>query len=173
DADGRVFDFHALRHQFITSLAAAGVHPKVAQTLARHSTIDLTMNRYTHLLHTDLAGALETVPGPSAAPENQSARATGTDGRRDPCCTNVCATSADKGSQMSLRGNLGKKPQARAKRSESVAGPRLAKVGDGAEDETDPRRRADSKSGAQKWVGGSNPLPSALVCHRTALRRLA
>jgi hypothetical protein len=29
-----VFDFHAIRHQFISSLAAAGVHPKTAQTLA-------------------------------------------------------------------------------------------------------------------------------------------
>ena len=39
DLAGRVADFHALRHTFITNLAAGGVHPKVAQTLARHSTI--------------------------------------------------------------------------------------------------------------------------------------
>ena len=39
DTAGRVFDFHALRHQFISNLAAAGVHPKEAQTLARHSKI--------------------------------------------------------------------------------------------------------------------------------------
>ena len=47
DAD-RVADFHALRHTFISNLAAAGAHPKVAQSLARHSTITLTMDRYTH-----------------------------------------------------------------------------------------------------------------------------
>jgi integrase len=41
-------DFHSLRHTFITSLARAGVHPKTAQTLARHSTITLTMDRYSH-----------------------------------------------------------------------------------------------------------------------------
>ena len=38
--------FHALRHTFITNLARSGVHPKTAQSLARHSTITLTMDRY-------------------------------------------------------------------------------------------------------------------------------
>jgi len=62
DEAGRVFDFHALRHQFISNLAAAGVHPKVAQQLARHSSITLTMDRYTHLSVADVAGALEELP---------------------------------------------------------------------------------------------------------------
>jgi integrase len=62
DTAGRVFDFHALRHQFISGLASAGVHPKVAQTLARHSTITLTMDRYTHLAVADVSGALECLP---------------------------------------------------------------------------------------------------------------
>src|SRR5579859_4879360 len=48
DADGRVFDFHGLRYTFISNLARGGVHPKTAQHLARHSTIALTMDRYTH-----------------------------------------------------------------------------------------------------------------------------
>src|SRR5205823_4405615 len=48
DDRGRVFDFHSLRHQYISNLASAGVHPKIAQTLARHSTITLTLDRYTH-----------------------------------------------------------------------------------------------------------------------------
>ena len=48
DDAGRVADFHALRHTFISNLANAGVHPKTAQTLARHSTITLTMDRYSH-----------------------------------------------------------------------------------------------------------------------------
>ena len=38
NANGEVADFHALRHTFITMLASSGVHPKVAQVLARHST---------------------------------------------------------------------------------------------------------------------------------------
>ncbi len=62
DERGRVVDFHALRHTFITNLARNGVHPKVAQTLARHSTIDLTMNHYTHLDLKDQAAALEGLP---------------------------------------------------------------------------------------------------------------
>ena len=62
DADGRVFDFHALRHQFISNLARGGVHPKEAQTLARHSTITLSMDRYTHLALADLTSALERLP---------------------------------------------------------------------------------------------------------------
>ncbi|MFW5690732.1 MAG: tyrosine-type recombinase/integrase, partial [Planctomycetota bacterium] len=49
DDRGRVVDFHALRHTFISNLARAGVHPRNAQALARHSTIDLTMNVYTHV----------------------------------------------------------------------------------------------------------------------------
>jgi integrase len=57
--DGRL-DLHALRHTYITSLSLAdgGVHPKIAQELARHSTIDLTMNFYTHLQTAKLAAAL-------------------------------------------------------------------------------------------------------------------
>jgi integrase len=62
DEDGRVFDFHAMRGQFISMLAANGVHPKVAQILARHSTITLTMDFYTHLDVLDVAGALDKLP---------------------------------------------------------------------------------------------------------------
>jgi integrase len=47
--DGPLFsDFHSFRHTYVTHLAAAGVHPKHAQELARHSDIRLTMERYTH-----------------------------------------------------------------------------------------------------------------------------
>ena len=84
DAAGRVFDFHALRHQFISSLAAAGVHPKVAQTMARHSTITLTMDRYTHVGLLDTAAALDKLPAlPSDGADTERDRlaATGTYGR--------------------------------------------------------------------------------------------
>ena len=68
DESGAVFDFHALRGQFITMLARNGVHPKVAQVLARHSTIGLTMDRYTDAGVLDLAGALDALPAlPGAA----------------------------------------------------------------------------------------------------------
>jgi integrase len=63
DDAGRYFDFHAMRGQFISLLAAKGVHPKVAQALARHSTITLTMDYYTHLDVLDVTGALDKLPG--------------------------------------------------------------------------------------------------------------
>ena len=42
-----VVDFHALRYSYITNMIAAGVDPKTVQELARHSTITLTIDRYT------------------------------------------------------------------------------------------------------------------------------
>jgi integrase/recombinase XerD len=82
DGAGRVCDWHALRHTFISMLASGGVHPKVAQTLARHSTISLTMDRYTHLEVLNQHKALEVLPdlGTGQPEEAEVARATGTDG---------------------------------------------------------------------------------------------
>lgn len=67
DNSGLVVDFHALRHTFITNLAQGGVHPKTAQALARHSTITLTMDRYSHSERGDEAKALESLPDLSDA----------------------------------------------------------------------------------------------------------
>ena len=61
-ADGRA-DFHALRHKFVSDLATAGVHPKLAQELARHSSIVLTMDKYSHVGLLDMNAALESLPG--------------------------------------------------------------------------------------------------------------
>ncbi len=54
--------FHSLRHSFGTMLAASGVHPKVAQELMRHSDINLTMSRYSHVLSDATAQAVEALP---------------------------------------------------------------------------------------------------------------
>ena len=62
DAEGRVADFHSLRKTFITNLSRAGVTPKMAQSLARHSDINLTMNVYTMLNVSDQAAAVEALP---------------------------------------------------------------------------------------------------------------
>lgn len=43
-----VVDFHALRHSYISNLIESGVDPKTVQVLARHSTITLTIDRYSH-----------------------------------------------------------------------------------------------------------------------------
>ena len=83
DAAGRVVDFHCLRHTFITRLVKAGVKPKDAQTLARHSTITLTMDRYAHVGIRDVATALDllpSIPGPERDSGPVPLRMTGTDG---------------------------------------------------------------------------------------------
>ena len=79
DEHGNDYDFHALRHQFITGLARAGVSLTVAQELARHSKPDLTKNAYTHLSVRDTVGDVERLP---EIPQVESERfqATGTDG---------------------------------------------------------------------------------------------
>jgi len=80
DPSDRIADFHALRHTFITRLARSGVAPAVAKSLARHSTITLTMDHYTHTLIEDERAAIERLPGIEAVkPEREAARATGTD----------------------------------------------------------------------------------------------
>ena len=48
NANGEVADFHALRNTFITMLASSGAHPKVTQEFARHSTITVMSDRYSH-----------------------------------------------------------------------------------------------------------------------------
>jgi integrase len=81
DASDQVADFHALRHTFITRLAQSNVAPSVAKTLARHSTITLTMDHYTHTLIGDSRAALESLPAVKPADlELEEAEATGTDG---------------------------------------------------------------------------------------------
>ncbi len=68
-----------LRHSFISNLARAGVHPRTAQSLARHSSITLTMDRYTHSLREHDRAALESLPKLEPH-ETQGARATGRGG---------------------------------------------------------------------------------------------
>ncbi len=102
DDAGRCADFHALRHTFISYLAAGGVHPKTAQQLARHSSITLTMDRYTHVFRGDITGALDVLPG--LDPVKEVLRATGTTdtGREEniPRGTNVGQITAGNGREL-------------------------------------------------------------------------
>ena len=43
------YTIHELRHTYITELARKGVHPKVAQELAGHASIETTMDIYSHV----------------------------------------------------------------------------------------------------------------------------
>jgi len=75
DAEGRCIDFHALRTTFVSWLAMSGAHPKVAQALARHASIETTMERYTDLSLIDVRGTVERMPGPVATAAQARRRA--------------------------------------------------------------------------------------------------
>ena len=62
DESGRYADFHCLRHTTGSLLAAAGVHPKVAQAIMRHSKVDLTLNRYSHVYAGQTSEAIKNLP---------------------------------------------------------------------------------------------------------------
>ena len=103
DEAGRVFDFHSLRHQYVSSLAAAGVHPKIAQTLARHSTITLTLDRYTHVGLYDLSASvnsLSAIPVEVPGAEANILRATGTEDRAVSEVPTVVPSGAQKGAVL-------------------------------------------------------------------------
>ena len=76
DAAGKVADFHALRHCYVSALARSTAPVKVVQTLARHSTPTLTLNVYSHVEPLDQRVALDALPaqgdaagpGPAEAP---------------------------------------------------------------------------------------------------------
>jgi len=86
DGLGRIIDFHALRHTTGSLLASSGVHPKTAQGVMRHSTITLTMDRYTHTHQDAERAAVESLPS-FAKPSQEMLRATGTcaPDHVDPC----------------------------------------------------------------------------------------
>ncbi len=85
NGDGLFADFHSNRHLFITSLERAGLSPKIAQTLARHSDVRLTLGVYTHIGLHDQTAAIKSLAAPPSvgvSPQNEAAelRATGTHG---------------------------------------------------------------------------------------------
>ena len=89
DGDGKYADFHSNRHLFITSLERAGLSPKMAQTLARHSDIRLTLGLYTHVGVHDQTAAIQSLPAPPGQSggfpnEAVALAATGTEGPDHP-----------------------------------------------------------------------------------------
>ena len=84
DDAGRVVDFHALLHTFISALAMSRAPVKVIQSLARHSTPTLTLGVYAHVGLSDQTAALSALP-PVGSPGTEAATlaATGTDGPTD------------------------------------------------------------------------------------------
>ena len=98
--DDGIADFHSLRHSFISNLVSGGVHPKLAQQLARHSSITLTMDRYSHVGLLDMTAALESLPAVGTS-EQQTMRTTGTtDDAPDLSCTKSCNASVQENPQI-------------------------------------------------------------------------
>ncbi len=62
DQAGKYADFHALRHTFISNLDHPDISVKVAQSLARHSSVSLTLDTYTHPKLYSERAALEKLP---------------------------------------------------------------------------------------------------------------
>jgi integrase len=60
--EGKVLDFHSLRHTCGAWLAMAGAHPKAVQAIMRHSTIVLTMDTYGHLFPGQEAETISRLP---------------------------------------------------------------------------------------------------------------
>ncbi len=80
DGRNRRVDLHALRHTFGSNLARAGVSPRQAQELMRHTDMKLTNNIYTDPKVFDLAGAANKLPNFTRPSQSERARATGTAG---------------------------------------------------------------------------------------------
>lgn len=79
DESGRYVDFHSLRHSTGSLLASEGVHPKIIQSIMRHSDINLTMSRYTHIFKNQESEAIAKLPDLSfTSNPNQNLPATGT-----------------------------------------------------------------------------------------------
>jgi integrase len=84
DAEGLFADFHALRHTYISRVVRSGASAKAAQTLARHSTVQLTVGRYAHASLYDLTAAVGALPPLcSDGPKSEPLASTGTDGKAD------------------------------------------------------------------------------------------
>lgn len=79
DDTERYADFHSLRHTTGTLLAMSGAHPKVIQSIMRHSDINLTMSRYTHIFKSQESEAIAKLPDLSQS-SRQRKPETGTNG---------------------------------------------------------------------------------------------
>ena len=62
EVDGTFADFHSLRHSTASLLIQTGANPKVIQTLMRHTDLNLTMSKYTHLYAGQQRETIENLP---------------------------------------------------------------------------------------------------------------
>ncbi len=104
DDRGRTLDFHALRTTYVSWLSAAGVAPRTAQMLARHTDIRLTMRSYTDPRLLDGHAAVESLPDLQPdQPTTETAKATGTNGPISEVNCNVDCNGQDVSESKPLR----------------------------------------------------------------------
>ena len=151
--DSGKLDFHALRHTFGSLLAASGVHPKTAQELMRHSDINLTMSRYTHVFRGQESQAVAKLPDFSA-PLTSQQKLTGTDCRPiesayKPAYKKLTKNTDSGFDQSAMIGNTVK-----AIRSKSVEGMNNDKslIGSQLGNKKAPLSSSDSKA-SRHWAG--------------------
>ncbi|MFM2002474.1 MAG: hypothetical protein RI963_1900 [Planctomycetota bacterium] len=111
DERGRRVHLHALRMSTATHLSAAGVSPRTAQALMRHSDIKLTMATYTDERLLNSAGAVALLPDlPIGATEDKThTEATRRERKAARTVTPFVTPKASKLIQKeSFSGNLGK-----------------------------------------------------------------
>jgi hypothetical protein len=85
DAAGLVADFHSLRRLYISRIVRSGASPKVAQKLARHCEVRLTLDRYAHAALHDRSAAMDALSDMlPAAGAREALASTRTDGKNSP-----------------------------------------------------------------------------------------
>ena len=122
-------DFHGLRHAFGTMLAASGTHPKTAQQLMRHGDINLTMNRYTHVLRGQERQAIAALPDLDLLPESMQKKKTGTnDINIDAVALKSSAFYSDKSANSDTLGqtNLDDRPMVEGNGKTALFSPQIA-----------------------------------------------
>jgi len=151
DGQGRERSFHSLRHTCGTWLASRGVHAKEIQTIMRHSTIRMTMDRYVHTDRQQTAGALARLPDLSG-PSGQVSAATGTDDsppkrdRNHPSAAQSAARAAQNAARNRHRSAPGDAPIG-AKEKDGAAVSPVRKAPNG----------ASRRQGALMGAGGFEP----------------
>jgi integrase len=152
DHRGLVADFHCLRHTFITTLARSGLHPTQAKELARHSSITLTIDRYSHVKSEELHAAIEAVPN-FTPPMVEPLAKTGTD-------------DADAKPERSLACRDQPKVDWESSRSERLGAVEIGNCENGEEnrDSSGLRMAADD---SEKPPGGLEPSTYALRMRRS------
>lgn len=136
-----VSDFHSIRHFFVSEIVASGASAARVKLLARHSDVNLSLNRYIHLRLETTSSIMEVLPAITATGFSR----TGTDDTPDPVVPLLTPKGVISGENLSGIG--------REASSENMAIRETKKAG------TSSKPRGFRRH--EKWYArrGSNPRP--------------